>query len=656
MLSVHPWSHVFVDFRIHRNSWAGCSNEVTIRLGKNISSLKAQRQLSEGTYALSKVFERLTSGLRINRSSDDAAGLSVSSKLNADARVFGQAIRNVNDGISVASLAESALNSLKEISQRQLELAEQAANGSYSRSQRRAMSNEVNKLVDEYNRITASTTFNGMKIFSSSQGTLQIQAGEGGNAVLSLDSSSYLARSIGDGTFQAAVTLNNVGVPSAVVSGDLNGDGNMDLIASNYGDSSVSILLGNGNGTFKTPSTYMSSGFSYYNLALGDVNGDGRLDLMGSDGNGGAINLFLGRGDGTFQGPTIIESGGTLVWGITVANDLNGDGKTDLIAALASNLGARVLLGNGDGTFSIGASLSSGGEQTKATRVGDFNGDGKDDVVITSYTGDSVSVLLGNGDGTFRSRVSYASGGSTSSDAVIHDFDGDGVLDMALSITPHAVGILLGNGDGTFKSARNYTTGEQPNSIRLGDLNGDGLEDLVTGDYSGSSMSVLVSNGDGSFKAAVTMPTATSGPFSITLTDLNNDGSLDIVSAEVTSNNLSLFFGNSLKSSTIGYLNISSKEGARSALDTIRGTLDRISNQLGALGSSGSRFEVALSNLNSSRQNYLEAASRITNTDVAADVAELVRRGILQKSAAAVLAQANLEPNLALSLLEGTSS
>src|SRR6185312_10185234 len=150
-----------------------------IRLGTNVDSLASQSELNSATSALTQSYKRLSSGLRINQASDDAAGLAIVSQLNSTTRVFTQAVRNVNDGVSAANIAEGALNALKQISERQLELAEEAANGTYSIKQRGALNTEANALVDEYNRIVSTTTFNGMNLFDPSLGSVTIQAGYG---------------------------------------------------------------------------------------------------------------------------------------------------------------------------------------------------------------------------------------------------------------------------------------------------------------------------------------------------------------------------------------------------------------------------------------------------------------------------------------------
>ena len=136
---------------------------MSITVGSNIASLRGQRQLSRSSDELSSVFERLSSGQRINRASDDAAGLAISESLRAGSRVYQQAVRNLNDGISFLAIAEGSLNSLRDIVTRQQELAEQAANGVYGSKQREAIDAEGQALSDEFARITRSTEFNGRR-------------------------------------------------------------------------------------------------------------------------------------------------------------------------------------------------------------------------------------------------------------------------------------------------------------------------------------------------------------------------------------------------------------------------------------------------------------------------------------------------------------
>lgn len=171
-----------------------------ITIGSNEASLRSQRQLSVATDALSKSTQRLSSGLRINSASDDAAGLAISDALSVRARVYGQAIRNANDGISALSIAEGGVSQLGNLTGRLRELAEQAANGTYFLSQRRAVNTEGVKLVEEFNRIVQSTSFNGLSLLDGSFASIALQLGYGANGTIAVGVGSGLGHAVGDGT------------------------------------------------------------------------------------------------------------------------------------------------------------------------------------------------------------------------------------------------------------------------------------------------------------------------------------------------------------------------------------------------------------------------------------------------------------------------
>jgi hypothetical protein len=228
-------------------------------------------------------------------------------------------------------------------------------------------------------------------------------------------------------------------------------------------------------------------------MAVGDLNGDGKPDIVTANASADSVSVLLGNGDGTFQAKQDYPTGfGSL--SVAVA-DVNGDGKLDLVVGNDNGV-ASVLLGNGDGTFQAEKEYVAGGGRAA---VGDVNGDGRPDIVTTGRGG--VSVLLGNGDGTFQAKHDYATGGANPISVAIGDVNGDGEPDIVtatwnsyLYYGAGLVSVLLGNGDGTFQSPRDYVTGPQPESVVIGDLNGDGRPDIVTanGIYYPGSVSVLL--------------------------------------------------------------------------------------------------------------------------------------------------------------------
>ena len=337
----------------------------------------------------------------------------------------------------------------------------------------------------------------------------------------------------GDGTFQSAEQY-TVGIgPHSLVAGDFNGDGRIDLAVANILSNNVSILLGNGDGTFQTAQQYGVVGQGENgpgSIVAGDFNGDGRGDLavceLSAPGDGFGVSVLLGNGNGTFQaqaGAAVSEPDAI------VAGDFNGDGRLDLAVASASNQ-VYILLGNGDGTFEPAAQFAVGGTAISLV-AGDFNGDGRTDLAVTcgSYFSGigSVSVLLGNGDGTFRPAVQYAVGSDPNA-IVAGNFGGDGHLDLATAnLVDDTISVLLGKGDGTFQPQATYAVGPSPQSLVAGNFRGESRSDLVVADAGG--VQLLLSNGDGTFQPAETLDGGSDGP--LVAGDFNVDGHLDLANA-----------------------------------------------------------------------------------------------------------------------------
>jgi hypothetical protein len=340
----------------------------------------------------------------------------------------------------------------------------------------------------------------------------------------------------GDGTFQAHVDYGVGSSPAGLTQGDFNGDGKLDLAVANQGDNTVSVLIGNGDGTFRTHVDY-AVGTSPISVATGDFNRDKKTDLAvanSQNGSGGTVSVLLGNGDGTFQTHVDYATGADPAAVISV--DLNGDGKLDLVLAGRDSLS--VLLGKGDGTFA--SHVDYGPEELRSVAAADFNGDGKIDLAVPIFNCNinpcppgSVAVLLGNGDGTFPNHVDYATGTGPGLPATA-DFKNDGILDLAIANGfDNTISILLGNGNGTFRAHVDYPTGVGPRGTAVGDFNGDGKLDLAVTNYgslSGKTVSILLGKGDGTFLPHVDYSTGF-GPISVVAGDFNRDGNLDLAIA-----------------------------------------------------------------------------------------------------------------------------
>jgi hypothetical protein len=330
--------------------------------------------------------------------------------------------------------------------------------------------------------------------------------------------------------------------PQRVAVGDFNNDGISDIAALNYTEGSVSILLGNGDGTFQSPKTTALGTFPR-ELVIADFNRDGKMDLAGNDQDGNRVYVLIGKGDGTFQTPIswLFSSAGMAV------GDFNGDGKPDLaISGGGVNGTVYIALGKGDGNFMTAAPYSLGNGLVGGsypTAVSDVNGDGKLDLVVDVEAANNVAILLGNGDGTFQPAVNYpTNSGGQSFYFAVGDVSGDEKPDIVVNQFV-GIGVLLGNGDGTFQTVHSYALPPVPRGVAIGDMNGDGIPDVIAvtnGLTPTTSFAwVLPGKGDGTFGTALSFPVGTA-PYTPVLGDFNRDNRLDVVTANDTANSVSV--------------------------------------------------------------------------------------------------------------------
>jgi len=457
---------------------------LTITFGQSHASLLATRRLAQSSDSLSRVFEQLSTGMRINRASDDAAGLAVSSALNVESRIFAQGMRNLSDGTSMLNIADQALNQLSNIVQRQIELAEQAANGVLSPTQLAPLNDEAQELREEYLRILETASFNNQKIFDPQKSHIALQAGIGDDAVLNIEILEKEAASLQ--TFSQEVSM-------------------------------------------AQPLSFYSSTFS-------------------------SVRFLSFEGD---------------------------DGKDTLIALTI-------------GTNSLGLIAL----KMQSYRVGDSG-------EFEAVAGGQHIIQSGISAGDFGASASF--GASTVGNRVVFDFHTQSFVNLSSEF-----GRFWVNSDGTFGAVEGVF-GPSP----------DQTTTILTGDFTGLSGSESVtSGGAGSISFNATLSTMVEG-------------------------------GNILHQNDFLLL---SQESSLLALDALKSQLEVISNARSRIGASQSRVEVARNVLDVSREQSLAAASRITDVDMAGATAELVRLSILQQAGAAVLAQANIQPEIALGLLQQASS
>ena len=342
------------------------------------------------------------------------------------------------------------------------------------------------------------------------------------------------------------VTIYSTGTnshPYSIAVADVNGDGNPDLLTANLDGNTAGVKLGNGNGTFGPVTAYSTGTNSNpYSIAVADVNGDGKPDLLTANENTNTAGVLLGNGNGTFGTVTSYGTGTNSGPRSIAVADVNGDGRPDLLTANFTTRTAGVLLGNGNGTFGTVTTYGTGtNSNPTGIAVADVNGDGKPDLLTANFNTSTAGVLLGTGTGTFGAVTAYSTGtNSRSSSIAVADVNSDGKPDL-LTANPGSdtAGVLLGTGTGTFGTVTTYSTGtgSQPYGIAVADVNSDGRLDLLSANYSSSTAGVLLGTGTGTFGAVTAYSTGTnSNLYNLAVADVNGDGRPDLLTANSRSN------------------------------------------------------------------------------------------------------------------------
>ncbi len=345
----------------------------------------------------------------------------------------------------------------------------------------------------------------------------------------------------GGGDFGPAASFRVGNEPFALAVGDFNGDKARDLAVATFFPGGVSLLMGNGDGTFVMRGR-INTGSDTSGVTVADVNSDGAEDLVvplffGFITDGDNLLIFLGRGDGTFRpgAPTHANNSPFFVG----VGDFNADGAADLAAVNFGSDDVSILLGRGDGTFAFTQNVRLGAFPI-ALDIADFDADGRQDLVVANSVGDDAWVLLGKGDGTFDASPNYPAAPLFADSIASGDLNLDGLLDLAVAVPCCAeagVSVLLGRRDGSFAPQSLFKVTGRPSSVVIGDVDGDGIPDLVTANQGRSgpdgthirpAVSILAGIGDGDFRPENRLEIGIGSPTAVTMADLNSDSIPDL--------------------------------------------------------------------------------------------------------------------------------
>lgn len=562
-------------------------------INTNVASINGQRNLNKSTEGLTTSMQRLSSGLRINSAKDDAAGMQISNRLTSQINGLTVAVRNANDGISMAQTAEGALQESTNILQRMRDLAIQSANGTYSDGDRAALQEEVVQLQNELDRIAVSTTFGDRKLMDGSFGTEAFQVGAKSFETINVSVGSFFAKDMGAENYVlknhadslAAIGAQNVAGTSLASTASI-GFGNFAAV---NGGMVVSDYTASNEGTVPTVGTASTI----------------ELGIKGSLGS--AATSIRGINGSAYDAERAIDQ-------VTAKTGVEADARTTLTMDFFFS-GTDASLLTGDATFTLELRGENTNTDVDAARVkftltdtedlssvvNAFNEEASVTGIAATLTGDGrVKLTSERGDNIVFENLQVEHNGVGSLMAISaasYDYEGD----ASLTATAIADGTLFAAGAGASDT------------------------DAVFANFVGTVR--LTGNED--FKVETQSSNASAG-------FLHGTGQAAISGKE-----------------TVDEVNIGTAIGAQKAIDIIDGALAYIDSQRAGLGAVQNRLSSTISNLENVVENASASRSRIRDTDFAIETAVLTKNQILQQAGTSILSQANQLPQAALSLLGG---
>lgn len=576
---------------------------MALTVNTNVSSLNAQRNLGASSSNLQTSLERLASGSRINSAKDDAAGLQISNRLTSQINGLGVAVKNANDGVSIAQTAEGAMQESTNIMQRMRDLALQSANGSNSDTERTALQQEFSALSGELTRIAETTAFGGKKLLDGSMGNTSFQVGAAANETVSFGlsgvSASALRGSHSSATaegadtdlsakvvgnpsdindqFKAEIDLSGFAAPASVATGPVNTE------TLTIGTQTVTISGASTESGSESPATTEADLKTAIEAAL----------------TAEGIDFSYDADNETYS----LSNAATFAL-TTAAAGVTSTAPTDGLQEEAE-----ITVNGQDFTFAVGSDLDD-----IVTMINDNGGAAGDGTALTGVTAsnDNGRLVLTSADGK----------------------------DVELTDAAGAAGSLkeLGLTAGTTSAKLVSDTSITLNGTEVKLSKGSDMEAIVTS-INTASTGVSASNDNGQLSLF------SQNDFSVS-DGAAGTGLAALGLASVPSSNAAV-----TQESSVSNLDITSAEGAQQAIQVLDGAMQQVDSERAKLGAVQNRFESTISNLQNISENASGARGRIMDTDYAAESANLTKNQIMQQAGTAMLAQANQLPQAVLSLL-----
>jgi len=636
----------------------------------NVNSLIAQDSLTINGRALSTAMERLSTGKRINSAKDDAAGLSIGNRMDSQIRGLTMAVKNANDGISLMQTAEGALDEVTNSLQRMRELAVQAANGTNNALDRAALDAEVQQLKSEIDRTAKTTQFNSINLLDGSFKNKVLQIGDKANQTLKVGIAGAKVSDLGMGT---GSTGGNV-----FIGGRLSFTDGAGTISSKFATaSSLSLVI---NGTVVTPIKSTTNGASNTTLDISDVVtaiNNSRTGVKASAFNVAtaayAGNGVLGSNEKFTVTVTKVDNGGTLAFDFSNTNSMqelvdkiNASGGTDTLQARITDDGKLQLFNSSGAKIvittpvrgTVGNDMASGFITTDATFRGMLKLESETDNPITIGT---TAQLLGLDESIENTALKtlglvqlrgirsgdLSTGTKDSTEAFVDRYSITGsAISAAGSSTTWAAGELRINGVEIYRSGQKTDSLDKKVNLINSFADQTGVFALKTSDRQGNLVLRLDSVANRPISIDVGNKAVNSGYGGTASHGLYE---VNVGDAQYDTNKPS---GAGGAGNSIISLNVLSASAATDAIKAIDNAIEQVSQSRAQLGAYQNRLTATANNLTNVVMNTEASKSRIMDTDYSRETTNLAKRQIVQQAATAMLAQANQQPQMVLSLLK----